>query len=52
MEKAREMLETTDLNVSEVAEKVGYKNPQHFSTAFKRKYGVLPSSLKKTEEAF
>lgn len=47
MEKAKELLETTDLNVSEVAEKVGYKNPQHFSTAFKRKYSVLPSSLKK-----
>lgn len=32
--------------VSEVADQVGYKNPQHFTAAFKKKYGILPSSLK------
>ncbi|MEM6736995.1 MAG: AraC family transcriptional regulator [Bacteroidota bacterium] len=34
------------LSVSEVSAKVGYKNPQHFSTAFKRYFGYSPSKLK------
>lgn len=50
MERARELLETTDLSISEVAEKVGYKNPQHFSVAFKRKYGMVPRHLRKNRE--
>lgn len=29
-----------------VAEKTGYKNQQHFSTAFKKKYGIVPSKIK------
>lgn len=32
-------------NVNEVSEMVGYKNPHHFSTAFKKRFGVLPSKL-------
>lgn len=28
-----------------VAEEIGYKNPQHFTAAFKKKYGVLPSQV-------
>jgi AraC-like DNA-binding protein len=32
--------------VSEVASTVGYKNANHFSTAFKRKFGVSPTALK------
>lgn len=32
--------------ITEVARTLGYKNPHHFSTAFKRKYGVCPSTLK------
>ncbi|SKC88638.1 AraC family transcriptional regulator [Ohtaekwangia koreensis] len=31
--------------VNEVASEVGYKNPNHFSTAFKRKFGVCPSDI-------
>lgn len=32
--------------VAEVAHIVGYKNPNHFSTAFKRKFGINPSQLR------
>jgi len=32
-------------NVSEVAYAVGYENLSHFSQAFRRRYGVAPSSL-------
>lgn len=45
MEKARAMLATGDHKISEVAHEVGYKNPHHFSSAFKKKYGYLPSKL-------
>lgn len=46
MESAKQMLTEEGLTVTEVSEKVGYKNPQHFSTAFKRKYGLSPRELK------
>jgi AraC-like DNA-binding protein len=32
--------------VTEVAHIIGYKNPNHFSTAFKRKFGINPSQLR------
>jgi len=43
MEKAREMLTFSDYTVSEVANEVGYKNAHHFTAAFKKKFGYLPS---------
>lgn len=45
MEEARKMLQTKELNVSEVAYQIGYKHPQHFATAFKRRFGISPSEL-------
>lgn len=46
MEKARQLLQEEKLYVSEVADQLGYKHPQHFAAAFKRKFGILPSELK------
>lgn len=46
MEKAKELLIENKLAISEVAYAVGYKNPQHFTVAFKKKYNCLPSSLR------
>jgi AraC-like DNA-binding protein len=42
MEKARFLLSGTHKNVAEVAQEVGYSNPSHFSTAFRKKYGINP----------
>ncbi|HAS40778.1 MAG TPA: AraC family transcriptional regulator [Microscillaceae bacterium] len=47
MQIAKQMLLNEDVTISLVAEKTGYKNPQHFTTAFKRKYGITPGKLKK-----
>ena len=45
LEKARELLKTTDLNVSEVAYDTGVKNPSHFSRACSNRFGHAPSQL-------
>jgi AraC-like DNA-binding protein len=46
MEHARELLLDSGYYVNEVSRKVGYKNPNHFSTAFKKKFGVSPARLR------
>jgi AraC-like DNA-binding protein len=43
---ARRLLLDDRLLVNEVSAKVGYKNPNHFSTAFKRRFGIVPTALK------
>lgn len=43
MEKARTLLETGHLNVTEVALATGYSCLGHFAAAFKKRFGVLPS---------
>lgn len=46
MEQARHWLLEENLTVGEVSDRVGYKNPQHFTTAFKRQFGYPPSRLR------
>ncbi len=48
MEQAKIMLREQGGNITEVSQFLGYKNPRHFSTAFKRKCGILPSQWKNT----
>ncbi len=45
MEHARTMLYDHGMHVGEVAYMVGYKNANHFATAFKRKFGMNPSKV-------
>ena len=47
MEKAKKMLVENSMNISEIAYAVGYKNPQHFTNAFKKRFNYLPSDLRK-----
>lgn len=46
LEKAKELLETTTLSVSEVAYATGFSNPNWFGKAFKEEFGINPSELK------
>lgn len=46
MEMAKDLLIHQEKSIAEVADKIGYKNPQHFTFAFKKKYGILPKTLK------
>lgn len=45
METARALLAKRQLNVTEVAQRVGYANPGKFAAAFRRQFGTSPSSV-------
>ena len=47
IEKAKELLYYNELNLTEIAEKLGYKSVQHLSTQFKNSTGFTPSEFKK-----
>ena len=44
LERARALLEQGRLNVSEVAEQVGYSSVSHFTQAFRAEFGETPSA--------
>ena len=48
LEKANQLLAADAGNVSEIAYKVGYNDPKHFSRVFKQVYGVTPSTVKES----
>ncbi|MEC0210138.1 response regulator [Paenibacillus ehimensis] len=47
MEESRRLITSTDMRRYEIADKVGYESPEHFSKIFKKYYGISPSELKK-----
>lgn len=47
MEESKSLILNTDLRRYEIAERVGYESPEHFSKIFKKYFGVSPSELKK-----
>ncbi|MCU0398257.1 MAG: AraC family transcriptional regulator [Cyclobacteriaceae bacterium] len=46
LEHGRELLFSTDKTIQQVSTIVGYKYPNHFSVAFKKRFGVSPVKLK------
>jgi AraC-like DNA-binding protein len=49
LRKAYQFLKETDLNVSEVAYKVGYSDPSYFTRRFVKKFEMTPSELSKNK---
>lgn len=47
LQKAKELLQNTDLNVSEVAYEVGFKDLSYFSRSFSEEFGISPSETRK-----
>jgi len=47
LEKAKQLLETTNMNVSEVCFHVGFNSPNYFSRVFQEAFGVAPSEVRK-----
>ena len=48
LEKAKELLETSDVSVSEVAFQTGFASPSNFTKVFSEKYGINPSQFLRT----
>ena len=46
MEKAKELLRSTTLTVSEIGEKVGYSSSQYFAVCFKKYTGLSPKAYR------
>jgi len=45
LQKAKELLLSTDMNVSEVAFEVGYSDPSYFSRTFTSEFGMPPTEF-------
>lgn len=45
LEKALELLEKQNDNISEIAYQTGFSSPAYFSKCFHKKYGILPSNF-------
>lgn len=50
MSLAKKLLLGTDKTAKEIAFETGYSSPQHFSNAFKKKFGVPPKSVRNTPD--
>ena len=44
--RARELLERTDRSALDIALDVGFKTPSHFTSLFRREYGVTPRAVR------
>ena len=47
LEKARALLETSEMHVTEVSYAVGFGSPSYFSRAFQEAFGVAPGKVRK-----
>jgi YesN/AraC family two-component response regulator len=46
IDRAKELLATTDMSIREIAEAVGYADQNYFSRMFRKFTGLSPSSYK------
>jgi len=47
LEMARDLLKTTDLNISQIVYTIGFTSRSYFSKIFKEKYSISPNQFKK-----
>jgi AraC-like DNA-binding protein len=47
LEKAKQLLQTSDLSISEAAYKTGFGTASNFTKVFSEKYGITPSQFRK-----
>ena len=50
LQKAKQLFETTDLRISEVAYRTGFETASHFTKVFTKQYGVKPSLFCRRKE--
>ncbi len=51
MENAKELLQTSNLNIAEIMHQVGYNDARHFNALFKKAIGVTPGQYRTTVRA-
>ena len=49
MDKAKELLETTDMKAAEVGYEIGYRDPHYFSYIFKKTQNITPRQYREKE---
>ncbi|MBO0321430.1 helix-turn-helix transcriptional regulator [Muricauda sp. CAU 1633] len=49
LEVARDLINTTEMNISEVVYSIGFTSRSYFSKIFKEKYGISPSEFKSSK---
>jgi signal transduction histidine kinase/AraC-like DNA-binding protein/CheY-like chemotaxis protein len=47
LEKAKDLIENSELTISEIAYSTGFSSPNYFSTSFKNKFGKTPKEFRK-----
>ncbi|MEZ4960091.1 MAG: ATP-binding protein [Saprospiraceae bacterium] len=47
LQRAKELLATTDLTIAEIAYEVGFRDPNYFTRTFAEEFGVAPSETRK-----
>ncbi len=51
LQRAKELLETTDLTVGEVVFRTGFQTLSHFTNIFQKQYGILPSVFRRSNNS-
>ena len=52
LNRAKKLMETTNLKMYEISDRVGYNNVEHFSRMFKKHFGISPGDYKKASASF
>ena len=47
LEQSRNLMKTTDLNISQIVYSIGFTSRSYFSKIFKEKFGLSPNEFKK-----
>lgn len=48
LHRSKELMQSTSLSITEIAEKLGYGSVQYFSRAFRKEFGMSPSTYAKS----
>lgn len=47
LQKGKELLQNSDLNISEIAYEIGFSDPNYFSRTFQKEFGTSPKDFRK-----
>lgn len=49
MERAKELLNDTNMTIESISEHVGYQTPHYFTKKFKERFGMTPKNFRMSE---